>query len=159
MARLNEAYRVLGDPARRAVYDAAVREAAVGSAAGGAGVAQSAAPVIRAVPRPPTDDRPVRFPWRFCLVLASLGAGVVLVIAALASQAPPKPIDHVLEPGSCVVLIETDRSAGEVPCDDFATFRVSRMVAFGSACPAGTQGYRDRNGVGTACVERIPADE
>ncbi len=158
MARLNEAYQVLSDPARRAVYDASVRDATT----------RPTAPRVDTAParstttftrQPPLPAQAATFPWRLCLVMAGIGAGIVLLIATLASQSPARPIDGVLEPGACVVLIETDRSAGEVPCDDSAAFRVSSLVSFGSACPSGTIGYRDRNGVGTACVERIPADE
>jgi hypothetical protein len=162
MARLNEAYRVLGDPARRAVYDASLRTtaaAAVGSAAGGGPAATMPRPV-GPVPRPAVSAGPVAFPWRLCLVLAGLGAAVVLGIAAAAGNAPQRPIDYYLEPGSCVVLIETDRSAGEVACDESARYRVRSMVAFGAACPSGTEGYRDRTGPGTVCVERFdPATE
>lgn len=166
MARLNEAYRVLGDPARRAVYDASLRVAAdtatsSGSAAGG-GAATAATPAVRVAARPiPASASPVVFPWRFCLVMAAIGAAVVLVIAAMATNAPSAPpVDDVLSTGDCVVVIETDRSVREVACDERAVFQVRSIVALGRACPARTEGYRTHPGTATACIANIvPADD
>lgn len=161
MARLNEAYRVLGDPARRAVYDASVRDAAADPVAAGSAVPAAVAPRPGARPaarRVPGPAVAVTFPWRFCLVMAGVGAAIVITLAAVNNNAPPvPPVDDQLSTGDCVVLIETDRTAREVPCDASARYRVDTIVPLGRACPSGTVGFRNHRGTATACVENIVA--
>ena len=79
MPRINEAYRVLGDPARRAAYDAALR------------VAPAPARTVTAPEpvRPAVDTTPARIPWRLMLVMAGVGVAIVLVGAALYEPAGP----------------------------------------------------------------------
>jgi molecular chaperone DnaJ len=150
MAAINEAYRVLGEPARRAAYDA--QSGRTGSAAGG-----SASPGAgdRRVPAPSVDTTPARYPWKLVLGMAAFGAAVVLVGAALYEPADPERPDNLLEPGSCVV-IEANGDAREVTCTGEDRLVVEALVPIGGRCPNGAAAHRDRQGRGLACVVQIP---
>jgi molecular chaperone DnaJ len=144
MAGINEAYRVLGDTGRRAAYDAQLR---------GGVRTYTPEPVAQpAGPPPITDLPPARFPWKLAAVMAAVGATVVLIGAALYEPgAEPRP-DNILEPGSCV-MIEANRDAREVNCtgseEDLV---VEGLVEVDERCPDGLAAYRDRQGLGMACV-------
>jgi len=150
MAAINEAYRVLGEPARRAVYDAGRR--GTGSAAGPS--ASSAPPAARSpgTVRLREPLPPARYPWKLVLVMFLLGTAVVLIGAALYRPKDPGPPDNLLEPGSCVT-IEANGDAREVNCsrapDELV---VSALIGMDELCPTGTEGHRDRQGRGRACV-------
>jgi curved DNA-binding protein CbpA len=109
MAAINEAYRVLGDPGRRAVYDAELRGASTVTAT--AGEAPSASRTVT----PPAPSTPARYPWKLALGMAAVGATVVLVGAALYEPGRDPPPDNILVPGSCVTL-EDNGDAREVNC-------------------------------------------
>jgi molecular chaperone DnaJ len=149
MTRINEAYRVLGEPARRAVYDASRRD--TGSAARSSSASPSAtASGSTTLSRPPLP--PARYPWKLVLVMFILGTGVVLIGAALYRPKDPGPPDNLLEPGSCVT-IETNGDAREVNCSRApGELVVSALIGLDELCPTGTEGHRDRQGRGQACV-------
>lgn len=153
MAALNEAYRVLRDPARRAVYDQSLRTP-VGSAAG------RTAPVpprhtYGPSPRQAEPLPPARYPWKLVIVMFVLGTAVVLLGVALYEPAAERPPDNLLGPGSCV-FIEGNGDAREVSCGDGADqLVVEVLVPFDAPCPMGTTGYRDRQGRGLACVRAM----
>ena len=155
MAAINEAYRVLGEPARRAVYDAGRR--GTGSAVGGGhGVPRSG---VRTAPAP-APPRPVlpeaRYPWKLVIVMFVLGATVVLVGAALYEPKDPAPPDNLLGPGSCVT-IEPNGDAREINCTGAADeLVVSALIGMDERCPDGAAGHRDRQGRGLACVVASP---
>jgi molecular chaperone DnaJ len=151
MAAINDAYRVLGDPARRAQYDATLRE--TGSAA--RPPAHPTGSRYPARPTAPVDTTPARYPWKLVLAMAALGVTVVLIGAALYEPAADPPPDNLLEPGSCVT-IEGNGDAREVNCDGTEEFEVRALVPMGSRCPDGTAGHRDRQGRGLACVVSVP---
>ncbi|MET0459056.1 MAG: J domain-containing protein, partial [Ilumatobacteraceae bacterium] len=115
MASINEAYRVLGDPGRRAVYDAALR--GTGSAAGSPTSATGGPTVARSrtAPPPVVDTTPARIPWKLMGGMAGIGIAVVLVGAALYEPAAPPRPDNLLGPGSCVT-IEANGDAREITC-------------------------------------------
>lgn len=151
MAAINEAYRVLGEPARRAVYDAARRgtgSAAVGGRAG-----------VRTVPvstTPPPVLPEARYPWKLVIGMFLVGATVVLIGAALYEPKEPGPPDNLLVPGSCV-SIEANGDAREVNCTGApGELVVAVLVAMDERCPDGAAGYRDRQGRGLACVTGSP---
>lgn len=147
MAAINEAWQVLSDPARRAVYDAGLR----GGSAPAGSTTGAPAPVA---PRPDLAARftdPPRFPWRFVGVASLLGALVVVALAALVDPPKPAPPDNVLVGGSCVV-IETNGDAAEVACTGPYDGVVEVLVPFDGTCPYGTEPHRDRQGMGIACV-------
>jgi hypothetical protein len=159
MSAINEAYRVLQDPARRAVYDASLRRS------GDAGVS---GPTTGSAAAPPTDApahvssprllTPVRFPWRavvFFSVLAVIGFAALSLFSEPA--APPGP-DGIIRVGDCVTVgadgFARDAVCGEDPSDDDLV--VQALVPLDGTCPFGTSGYQDRQGLGVACVRATP---
>jgi molecular chaperone DnaJ len=157
MAALNDAYRVLRDPARRVVYDQSLRQPA-GSAAGQTTAPRWTAPsttpspVNGSVRRPPQPLPPARYPWKLVIGMFLIGVAVVLIGAALYEPAAEPPPDNLLVPGSCVV-IEGNGDAREVNCGDGGgQLVVQALIPIDARCPTGTAGYRDRQGRGLACV-------
>jgi molecular chaperone DnaJ len=148
MARINDAYRVLGDPGRRAAYDAQLR-----SGRPAVTVTRAAPPAEPTVsPSPPPPLPPARFPWKLAGVMFAIGAIVVLIGAALYEPGTDPPPDNVLQPGSCVV-VEQNRDVREVNCTGSADeLVVASLVAVDEVCPDGLSAYRDRQGLGMACV-------
>ena len=144
---LNAAYAVLGDPARRYDYDRQLRAARAAPR-----VWPVADAVAEHVPDDPSPPPPAtRFPWRGL----GLATAVAVVAVAMASvlTGPPEPDapDGILQPGSCVT-IEPNTDAREVACTGAADLVVREVVPIGSGCPFQTQGHRDHQGQGTACV-------
>jgi hypothetical protein len=154
MAAVNEAYRVLRSPVRRADYDAAL--AAI--RAPRIEPPRTAATPPRRAPLIRVDDRrPARYPWKLVLVSAAVGAGAVLTFASLREPEQPARPDNVLEPGSCVA-IEVNEDAREVNCTGaVGELVVQQLVPLDGACPPGISAYRDRQGMGFACVTRREA--
>lgn len=152
MAAINEAYRVLREPSRRAAYDAARRgtgSAAVPARTSGTARATAPTPYARTgmAPLPPA-----RFPWKLMIVMFLIGSTVVLIGAAIYKPRKPGPPDNLLQPGSCVT-IESNGDAREVNCTGAGgELVVQSLIALGDRCPADTEGYRDRQGRGQACV-------
>lgn len=147
MAELNEAYRVLSDPGRRAVYDRERLGPQVTYSSGSQGSSNTSTPPPRVV------HPPARFPWRFMLVMATLGITFVLVNAAFMSPATERPIDVVARPGSCVT-IEPNGDARVVRCSGQRDLVVQVLVPASQACPLDTTPHRDAQGLGTVCVRR-----
>lgn len=145
MAAINEAWSVLSDPGRRAVYDAALRGAVPHDSA------TPSMPEPRLNPLRRYDDPP-RFPWRMILVLVGLATAAILIMGALTSPSAPTPIDNLVQVGSCVRLDEARLEAVETECDGTHDAVVERLVPFDDQCPLGLLGYRDRQGMGQVCV-------
>ncbi|MBW3580923.1 MAG: J domain-containing protein [Actinobacteria bacterium] len=142
MQELNEAWRVLGDPARRAVYDRSLQ-----------------APVLpRRPPRPrwevadddlDDDARPYRhrlaepgdlgmsivrgLPW--LMVILVLGA--IFVFTAFAGGGDDDATTSSDLVGSCVVL-ERGGAVSKVPCSGPSDGRVDLIAARSSLCPEGS---------------------
>ena len=164
MARLNEAYRVLSDPGRRAIYDRDLDGPQVsysGSAVDGSGGSAdgSRTGFVRSgggrhgFEEIEVPVSPARVPWRFMLFMAAVGIGFVLINAAFISPAPERPIDGLARPGSCVE-IQPNGDARVVRCTGVGDrFGHSRIPA-SQICPLDTLAHRDFQGLGTVCVVR-----
>jgi len=146
MARVNEAWQVLGHPERRRQYDLSLSVAVA---------APPQRPTARPEPPPvPTVLPPARFPWKFMGVLALLGVAFVVLGVVTASDPKPEVVDNLLRPGDCVAF-EANGDAAERLCSEPHDGVVEVLLADGGRCPEGTEPHRDRQGLGTACV-RLP---
>lgn len=152
MALLNEAWRTLGDPARRAVYDAALRTQSVPSSR-----PSTAAPDCDAVEREGPRPQPAAFPWRGLLFFGSLAVVAVVVASLFAGSSAERTPDNLIGPGSCVT-IEPNGDAREVRCSERHDGTVAQLVPFGASCPYPGEPHRDRQGMGIACVTMTTAD-
>ncbi len=176
MAALNEAYRVLRDPGRRAVYDSTIR--GTGSAAGaspptrtawirssdgtstewfetssGSGSARSGVAEPGAIH--PSHVGPARIPWRMLLVCAVIGCVGVVALSQFTEPGTPRGPDGILHVGECVA-IEPNTDAREVACrddPDDPDLVVRAFIPFGETCPGLTEPHRDRQGMGVACID------
>ena len=154
MPAINEAYRVLGDPARRAVYDASLRRSNAPAAAPPASSQPSpGATSATAAPMHPSHLGPARFPWRGTLFVALVGIVGVIVLAQFSEPGEPAGPDGIMSVGSCVT-IEPNGDAREVLCTDDpeVDLVVKAFVPFDASCPGGTAPHRDRQGMGVVCV-------
>jgi molecular chaperone DnaJ len=156
MAEVNEAWRVLGDPSRRRLYDLTLVEpvaATTGFAAGPSDAATAMFVEPRHNPLARYQDPP-RIPWRFMGVLLLLGiAFVVLGVMTAGDPVPPK-VDNVLDPGDCV-LIEANGDAAERLCNEPHDGVVEVLLPADVGCPEGSEPHRDRQGMGTACIRPV----
>lgn len=146
MAAINEAWHVLRDPARRAMYDASLRDRPP---------AATARPVVDddddADFEPVPPGHPVRWgiPLGWVAVLVVLG--LIFVVSAYATGGKAGPgTDGLLRPGDCVVI--DGGYAVEVPCTGRRDGVVQSLPPFDAPCPAGTSSYRDRNGMSQVCL-------
>ena len=157
MPAINEAYRVLNDPARRAVYDASLRGAPQRGPAAppseSADRATSAAGSTRTMPTFPSHLGPARFPWRSVSFFAALAIIGIVVLAQFTEPGEPQGPDGIMRVDSCVT-IEPNGDAREVLCtgDPTVDLRVVAFIPFDGTCPGRTTPHRDRQGMGVACV-------
>lgn len=150
MAEINYAWSVLSDPVRRREYDNSQRVSRnVSSSSPESGIDDRERQVI-----PPTMLQPVRFPWRGMLIAAVVGSVIVLIARGFTDPPPPGIPDQLLEPGSCVV-IGSDRLAIEVSCGGPHEYVVAQFIPLDRVCPMNTETFRDRQGMGIACVTAV----
>jgi hypothetical protein len=153
MAAINEAYFVLSDPGRRAIYDTTLR---------------NRRPVAPSSPYAPevADDLddldgfvPMRhgmarfgvpLPW--ILVLGALAIIFVFTAYAVRPKASGGKVDGVIEVGSCVTVASVGAVA-ETGCDQSHVGRVVAIPQPGSYCPDGAEAYVD-GGNRVICVRR-----
>ena len=142
LAPINEAWRVLGDPARRRAYDRSldVRERPPSP--------PPSAPQWAPVPGPPLESS---FPWRFLAGLTAVGIGIVLLGVFTYQPSEPGPPDNLLEAGSCVV-IEDNGDATEVNCNVDHDGVVESLLAADDLCPPEFEPHRDSQGLGVVCI-------
>lgn len=151
MAAINRAWTVLSDPARRAMYDASLRDAPGRDRTSTATVPVAERPRLR---HDPFGSGPPRFPWRFVVALVVLATAAILLIGVLTDPSGPAPVDNLIQPGSCVDIDDQRREAFEVPCDGTHEAVVERLIPFDVLCAPGEEGFRDRQGMGQVCVVR-----
>lgn len=148
MAEINHAWNVLGDAARRRDYDLQFARPDVVSTTAAAEQPEFVEPRYNPLAR---YQDPPRVPWKLMAWLAVAGAAFVLIGVATASDPPPPAVDNVLREGDCV-LIEPNGDAAERLCTEPHDGTMVVMVPSADQCPQGTEGHRDRQGLGTACV-------
>ena len=147
MSAINEAWRVLSDPGRRALYDASLRERL--RVGGSTSTPTNRVPDIAVPARSGTG----RFPkWPFVMIGLFMIIFIVTAGALYRPSSPPGP-DNLLERGSCVTLL-ANRDAQEVSCSGTVDAVVVTVVGFDTSCPGDTETARDRQGRGYACVQR-----
>jgi molecular chaperone DnaJ len=138
---ITEAWTTLSQPGRRALYDSSLVNPTKPT--------ESTSPVFAQAPA----FTPARFPWKFVLSLIVLGAAGVLILNAVSQPAEPLGPDGLLSGGSCVA-IDATQAAVEVDCDGPHDGVVQQLIGFDMTCPTDTEPYRDRQGMGVACVVR-----
>jgi hypothetical protein len=166
MADLNQAWHVLSDPVRRHDYDRALRAAAAPTASTGSAVPPSTRSgdevdeaTLAAMRGPRRDplrsyhDRP-RFPWKLVVVIVVVGAAAILFFGSFTKPAPER-MNNIIGAGSCVTIDVRRGEVAQASCKGAHDAVVQELVEFGAPCPQGTESYRDRQGLGDACVVRI----
>jgi molecular chaperone DnaJ len=153
MVAINEAYRVLADPGRRAVYDRSLRSTATQDDPADDDPAAPSPVQLDDRPTPLSPSGPARFPWRLMLAAAAIGSAIVLISSLFDDPPEDEPPDGILTPGSCVAF-ETNGDVREVACgqSNASDIVIEVLVPLDGTCPAGTVGHRDRLGLGIACV-------
>ena len=135
VTRIAAAWEVLSSPTRRAAYDQQF-------------VARTVAPEMK----PDRVYAPARFPWRFVLVVIGLGSLFVVILHIMGDPMPRRGIDGLINPGSGVNFDELG-AAFEGACDGPYQAVVRELVPFDAACDSDTTQARDRQGMGTVCLE------
>ena len=95
--------------------------------------------------------QPAHFPWKFVLVMATLGIAFVVINAALTDAPKPLPLDNILCVGSCV-SIDVNGDAAESACNGTNDGVVDSLLESDGVCRQGTEMHRDRQGLGQVCV-------
>ncbi len=155
MASVNEAYRVLGDPARRFEYDRSLH--VHGSAVGPARQRSVRNDDEDEFVPPPAPSRlmpegPAQIPWKLMAVMAVLGSAVILFAAAFNDPPSIEVPDGILRVGSCVT-VEQNFDVREVSCTGVDDTVVDLVIPTDATCPIGLGTFRDRLGLGTVCIE------
>ena len=93
-----------------------------------------------------------KIPWRFMLSLVAVGALLIMFLQSTASPSIPQGPDSLIQSGSCVAFDST-QAVYEVSCDGPNDGVVRQLIGFDKTCSSDTFGYRDRQGMGIACLE------
>lgn len=150
MTALNEAWYVLRDPGRRAVYDASLRPAPSAPPRGDRSPIEADEPFEQFE----SEQRArLGFPIGWMLVLGLLVVIFVFTAYAASSKREGEPgrVDGLLRPGECVD-IDAQGYAFEVPCTGPHAGVVQLLPPFDAPCPSGSSSYRDRNAMSQVCV-------
>lgn len=153
MAEVNEAYRVLSDPERRFRYDRSLRHD------------HPPEPQQDMVDldterdfTPPPPSRlmpagPARMPWKMMIVAAVIGSAVILGASVFNDPPGTEAPDGILRIGSCVE-IQANTDVREIACTNTGDDVVIELfLPLGATCPGSLGAFRDRLGLGTACIE------
>jgi len=152
MAAVNEAWRVLSDPARRAVYDASLRARP-----------RSVAPPVPGPEDADLDDDagfvPIRHPLArlgiplpWIIVLGVLALIFVFTAYAVRSSGGSSKPDGIIQIGSCVTVAPD--GAVETACESAHDGRVVAMPPSGTLCDVSATGVLDRRTGNVVCVRR-----
>ncbi len=155
MAAVNEAWRVLSDPGRRASYDASLRASV--APATRVSAASEVAEVDVAGEAEARSFWAVALPWILLLVVL----GVIFLFTAYArggggdgpSSVPRAEVDGVIEPGSCIVL-DGQARAVETPCRAPHLGVVGSIVDARAPCPPRSEGFYSQDGSVLVCITR-----
>ena len=93
-----------------------------------------------------------KVPWRFLLSLVAVGALLILILHSTSSPSIQQGPDSLIQSGSCVAFDST-QAVYEVSCDGPHDGVVRQLIGFDRTCSSDTCGYRDRQGMGIACLE------
>ncbi len=161
MHALNEAYRVLNDPGRRALYDTELRARAAAQPVTGPAAPVSTRRGAERVEEPVVADgygpsdrtyERARVPWRIIFAGVGLTITGVVLLSLFANPGEDPPPDGILRVGDCVEF-EPDQDAREIRCTGEGDLVVRAFVTFDATCPGLTEPHRDRLGMGVACVD------
>ena len=94
---------------------------------------------------------PARFPWRGMLMCMAIGIVLVLFMHATSKPSEPGKPDQLLSSGSCV-NIDAQLAVFEVLCSEPHDGVVRQLIATDRTCPTDSTPYRDRQGMGVACI-------
>lgn len=147
MAEVNRAWNVLSDPVARREYDRTLKVARDSGVNENRRTEDFVSKRLDPLP-------PVRFPWRAMVVVGIVASAIVLVLNGLSDPPAPGVPDQLLETGSCVA-IDREMFAVEVSCASPHEYVVRQFIAIDRSCPADSESYRDRQGMGVACVDRV----
>jgi hypothetical protein len=143
MTEINLAWKTLSSPQLRRAYDASVFVSNSSSVSSGTRITERVVLYT-----------PARFPWRGMIIASVVGAVLVLIAHAFTSPGVPRPIDQLLSSGSCV-NIDSSLSAVEISCTEPHDAVVEQLITIDRSCPLEMGQFKDRQGMGVACV--LPA--
>jgi molecular chaperone DnaJ len=160
LAAVSEAWSVLGNPTSRRLYDESLtaksryRQAPNQKKQNTVEFADELADEF--VDQPEFEIPLVvvraKIPWRFMLSLVAVGALLIMFLQSTASPSIPQGPDSLIQSGSCVAFDST-QAVYEVSCDGPNDGVVRQLIGFDKTCSSDTFGYRDRQGMGIACLE------
>jgi hypothetical protein len=143
MTEIYLAWKTLSSPQLRRAYDASVFVSNSSSVSSGTRITERVVLYT-----------PARFPWRGMIIASVVGAVLVLIAHAFTSPGVPRPIDQLLSSGSCVI-IDSSLSAVEISCTEPHDAVVEQLITIDRSCPLEMGQFKDRQGMGVACV--LPA--
>ena len=158
LSAVSQAWSVLGDPATRREYDKSLAQQSAPKRTDKSYQSSDSKsrPLDDLVEEPDFEVPRIivraQFPWRFMLTLIGIGALLILALRSTVSTNIPQGPDSLIQSGSCVALDAT-QAVYEVSCDQPNDGVVRQLIGFDMTCPSDTFGYRDRQGMGIACLE------
>ncbi|MDA2954546.1 MAG: DnaJ domain-containing protein [Actinomycetota bacterium] len=151
-AAVTAAWEVLGDPVRRREYDESLIVRVEENSERNFKRANIDDLVEDYEPEFPQVIVRASFPWKFMLVSVVVGVILVLFLHSSATTEDLQRPDSLIQSGSCVMIDPTE-AVYEVSCDAPNDGVVRQLIGFDRTCPSDTFGYRDRQGMGIACLE------